>query len=63
MKKLLLALALILSISLGAQNKDAEKAIKDLEKAQKDADNPRKQLIQQHGLRCQTPMPLFMMHR
>lgn len=42
MKKLLLALTLILSISLGAQNKDAEKAIKDLEKAQKDADNPKK---------------------
>ncbi|MDD2490583.1 MAG: tetratricopeptide repeat protein [Bacteroidales bacterium] len=42
MKKLLLALTLILSISLGAQNKDAEKAIKDLEKAQKDASNPKR---------------------
>ena len=42
MKKLLLALTLILSISLGAQNKDAEKAIKDLEKAQNDANNPKK---------------------
>jgi tetratricopeptide (TPR) repeat protein len=42
MKKLLLALTLILSISLGAQNKDAEKAIKDLEKAQNDSNNPKK---------------------
>lgn len=42
MKKLLLALSLILSISLGAQNKDAEKGIKDLEKAQKEAANPKK---------------------
>lgn len=42
MKKLLLALSLIISISLGAQNKDAEKAIKDLEKVQKEAENPKK---------------------
>jgi len=42
MKKLLIALTMILSIQMGAQTKEAAEALKDVAKAQADAQHPKK---------------------
>lgn len=42
MKKLLIALTMILSVQMGAQTKEAAEALKEVAKAQADAQHPKK---------------------